>query len=393
MASYTKIPAKNKQGYKYDCRIQGSPDPITGERKQISRRGDTKKEALDRAEKALVSMEGLSLNDKDLQKIKFGKLAAEWLEIYSLTNVKKSTIRVRSKEIKILNRYLESTPITKISHRGYQKILQDLHKEDYARTTIEGVHVTANMIFKYAIKERIRKDNPCADIIIPAKKLTVEDIEQSLIEESYLEQQELVEFLNVVTEYGLDLDKERFYLLAFSGMRVGEVCALKWSDINFESNQVKITKTLYNPDNNQFKYELTPPKTKAAIRVIDMDDSVMNLLALLKTRFTHLPQAKLEQSFVFQRENNTPFIPKTINTRMQRLLDKTSISKKATPHIFRHTHVSTLTEAGIDLATIMERVGHDDMETTMKIYTHVTNKMRATAKEKIKNYFSTLLNS
>ncbi|MET1031461.1 tyrosine-type recombinase/integrase [Domibacillus tundrae] len=52
------------------------------------------------------------------------------------------------------------------------------------------------------------------------------------------------------------------------------------------------------------------------------------------------------------------------------------IKKAATPHIFRHTHISMRAEAEIDIATIMRRVGHDDMKTTMKIYTHVTDKMK-----------------
>ncbi|XYJ23039.1 tyrosine-type recombinase/integrase [Bacillus velezensis] len=59
---------------------------------------------------------------------------------------------------------------------------------------------------------------------------------------------------------------------------------------------------------------------------------------------------------------------------MERILEKTSIKKHATPHIFRHTYISMLAEAKVDLPTVMERVGHDDMKTTMKIYTHVTKK-------------------
>ncbi|WP_241964547.1 hypothetical protein [Paraliobacillus zengyii] len=52
---------------------------------------------------------------------------------------------------------------------------------------------------------------------------------------------------------------------------------------------------------------------------------------------------------------------------MQRILEHTKILKIATPPIFKHSHISMLTEAGIDLATIMEKVGHEDMKTTMKI--------------------------
>jgi integrase len=76
---------------------------------------------------------------------------------------------------------------------------------------------------------------------------------------------------------------------------------------------------------------------------------------------------------------------------MKRLLKKTFITKHATPHIFRHTHISMLAEAEVDIATIMKRVGHDDMTTTMKIYTHVTNKMKKNTTNKMKNTFGDIL--
>lgn len=100
----------------------------------------------------------------------------------------------------------------------------------------------------------------------------------------------------------------------------------------------------------------------------------------------------IENCFIFCRENGTPSVPKTVGRRMKRILDKTSIKKEATPHIFRHTHISMLTQAGVDLATIMQRVRHDDMETTLKIYTHITDKMKKSANDKIHDHFKYLLN-
>ncbi len=76
---------------------------------------------------------------------------------------------------------------------------------------------------------------------------------------------------------------------------------------------------------------------------------------------------------------------------MERLLEKTSIKKYATPHIFRHTHISMYAEAGIDIKTIMKRVGHDDMKTTLKIYTHVTDKMKEDASQKVHQTFGNIL--
>lgn len=103
-------------------------------------------------------------------------------------------------------------------------------------------------------------------------------IENSTIEDGYLEKHELAEFLNAVKEHGLPCDIEIFHLLAFSGMRSGELCALKDTDFNFELNELRITKTLYNPDNNMRKYTLTPPKSTGSIRKFNVIDIVMNLL-------------------------------------------------------------------------------------------------------------------
>ncbi|KUP31878.1 hypothetical protein AU385_13925 [Bacillus halotolerans] len=56
------------------------------------------------------------------------------------------------------------------------------------------------------------------------------------------------------------------------------------------------------------------------------------------------------------------------------------------------THISMLTEARVDITTIMKRVGHDDMKTTMRIYTHVTEKMKEDASQKVQKTFGNILN-
>ncbi len=394
---FEKIDANNKQGYKYICIGDGPPDPVTGKRTQIKRRGDTKKEASARVKQAVDLLKERGINEKKLKSITFEMVAQEWLEEYS-RGKKNSTIRVRKNEISTLNGYIAKTNIDKISSKGYQRILNDLSDKGRARTTIEGVHVTAGMVMRYAAKEKYIKDNPCVGAVIPSKALTVEDIERNPVEEGYLEHKEITEFLEAVKVHGMEYDLERFYLLAFTGLRSGELCALKWSDVDFERNTIRITKTLYNPDNNMLKYELTPPKTAAAIRTVDVNDKIMIILKELYTKCKTLIAAIAEltdeyhdEDFIFCRENGTPYIQKSIINRMQRILDKTSITKRATPHIFRHTHISMMAEAGVDITTIMKRVGHDDMKTTLKIYTHVTDKMKSNAADKVNDHFQSIL--
>ncbi|MEC2202325.1 tyrosine-type recombinase/integrase [Bacillus subtilis] len=388
------------KGKKWLAVGDGPRDPVTGKRKQIARRGKTKKEAEKRVLDAIAALTEDGIDESVVKKMTFKKLAADWIRDYALTTGnKKGTIRIRTKEIKILNRYIAKTNIAKITTRKYQKILNDLTEQGYARNTISGVHTTAGLIFKYAIQQKLLKHSPTESAVVPKKRLTVEDIENNPIQEKYFEKEELEEFLLTVKEFGLDMDLERFYLLAFSGMRSGELCALKWTDINFETNEIRITKTIYSENNNMKEYELVPPKTAGSVRTIEVEDQIMDMLKeyqmrqkkrRLQSRIN--PEEYHDGNFVFARENGYPFLPKNIIVRMERLLEKTSIKKHATPHIFRHTHISMLTEARVDITTIMKRVGHDDMKTTMRIYTHVTEKMKEDASQKVQKAFGNILN-
>jgi len=184
-----------------------------------------------------------------------------------------------------------------------------------------------------------------------------------------------------------------------SGMRTGELCALKWPDVNFETKEIRITKTIYSETNNMKDFELTPPKTTGLIRTIQIENQVMEMLKSFQTEQkkrrlkSRIPAEEYhDENFVFARENGYPFLQKNILIRMERLFEKTSIKKHATPHIFRHSHISMLTEAGVDLPTIMKKVGHDDMKTTMRIYTHVTEKMKKDASQKVQETFGNILN-
>ncbi|WP_145152998.1 site-specific integrase [Paenibacillus xylanexedens] len=399
MASYTKIKANNKQGYKWICTLEGPPDPVTGKRKQIPRRGDTQKEALARAQKIVDDLTKHGVDAKKVKNLTFEQVKDEWLEDYAKTkNVKKSTVSVREGEIKIILRYYAKVKIDKLTHNHHQNMLNQMFEEGYSQSSLQGVDVTAKMIIKYAIKHKMRADNPFADTVIPVKLLTVEEIESDPIAEKILEKHELAEFLLAVKEHGLPMDLEIFHLLAFSGLRSGELCALKDTDFFLETNELRVTKTLYCPKNNVKNYMLTPPKTKGSIRRFDVIEDVMRGIAshLDRMRSQRIAAKKLmddyhDENFVFARSDGYPFITKKILKRMDRLLLKTSITKRATPHIFRHTHISMLAEAEVDLKTIMERVGHDDAKTTLKIYTHVTKNMKKNATERIMKEFSDIL--
>lgn len=388
---------KVKTGHVWECVEDGPRNTATGRRRQIKRRGKTKIEAKQRVENLIKSLEEDGIDHRMTSNMTFEKVANTWLEVYAATGVKRGSVRIREKEVNLLNYYLAQAPISEITHYMYQNLLIDLDKRDYARSTISGVNTCANMIFKYAKRNKLIKENPREDAIVPKKKISIKELEENSIEDSYFENDELDRFLNAVLTIGLNLDKEWFFTLAFSGMRPGELIALKKSDLNFKNNTIRISKTLYNENNNMKDYTLDTTKTNRS-RIVDMDDHIMKMLKSLikandmhKMKYRTLLEDFHDENFVFQRENGYPFTVKNISSRMKRLLKFAKISKRLTPHSFRHTHISMLTEAGAELPTIMLRVGHIDPNTTLKVYTHVTEKMKVTSMENVTSHHSNIL--
>ncbi|QKS71699.1 site-specific integrase [Paenalkalicoccus suaedae] len=377
---------------RWQCTGEGPPDPVTGKRRQVVRRDKGKTKA---KQKVLDALAALKLSGEDRteigRKISFKEVADEWIKNYAMTGVKRGTIRIREDELNILFKRIGSQAIGSISHASYQSLINKLAK-DYALNTIQGVHITANMVFKFAKNDGLIKKKPTDDIKMPKIRKTVEDLENDDIDEAYLETDELSEFLEVVRHDGLNLDLERFYLLAFTGLRTGELCALKWSDVDFTANTIRVTKSIFSERNNMKIYVLETPKTSGSVRTIQVESEIMSLLSTLKRdqqkqkmKYMHFTDDYHDANFVFCREDGYPYLQGNLVLRMKRLIKKSSITKHATPHILRHTHISMLTEAGVDIATIMERVGHEKMETTMKIYTHVTKKMKKDASDKVRS--------
>lgn len=393
---------KVKSGYVWECVADGPPNPATGRRRQIRRRGRTRGIAKQRVEDAVRSLEEDGIDESVSATITFEQIAEKWLEVYEATGVKRGSVRIRKKEVNILNQYFAKSPIIEITHYMYQNMLLNLAKDGnkgkpYAESTISGVNTCANMIFKYAIRNKLIKDNPREGAVVPKKSKTVEDLENDSIEATYFESDELDTFLDAVLKIGLELDKEWFYTLAFTGMRPGELVALKKSDLDFGNDKIRISKTLYNENNNMREYVLDTTKTNKA-RTIDVEPRIMMMLkSLVRKNDKHKLKYKTmlddfhDANFVFQRKNGYPFITKNVANRMRRILKYVGIEKNLTPHSFRHTHISMMTEAGDELPTIMERVGHEDPNTTLKVYTHVTNKMKVKSVENISNHNSAIL--
>lgn len=382
-----------KRGKTWYYTVDVGKDPVTGERRQVSKGGfRTKKEAELAA--AVVETEVARGTYLKEQKIPFREYAQTWLEWYKAGVISKkpkpSSIRQREYQIRCLLNFFDVIDISKITHKSYQNALIKMSKE-LARNTLLGVHSTARMIFSSAKREGIIKIDPTEHAKVPS----ADDDEEKL--PKYMEKEQLAEFLRLAKYRGLDLDYIIFLTLAYTGMRVGELCALKWSDVDFENCTITIKGTLHNPADRADQYDILTPKTKASRRTIDVDPIVIEELKRLKAKQNEfkMKHRKIyhDADFVFARMDKPnhasksnyygyPFKRRTIELRMNRLTQWMNLPTKLTPHSLRHTHTSLLAEAGVSLEAIMERLGHKDDKVTRLVYLHVTKTMKKEASAK-----------
>jgi Site-specific recombinase XerD len=394
MASYQKYQTKN--GKFWLIKFTAGIDAKTGRYKHTTRRGfKTKKEAQLCAAKITQMLEqGKPISNCTLA---VDLVIDEWFECYSKTGVKRSTlVNRRTSGIPHVKKHLGKCPIYKVTKKLYQDMLDSLVEYGYARGTIETANIVGKLTFKYALEQGYISDLPTTSAKIPTKRKTVDELRTEGFEDLYLERNELVKFLQVVKKSKNSIDHAIFQTLSYTGMRIGELLALQWDDIDFKEKSIRIIKTLFREKNTVKEYELTPPKTICSTRKIYADDDLMVTLFELKERQKKIQKvfpAYYDENFVFAKLDGNfvgyPELRRTLGCRLKVYLKKAKIMKNITLHGFRHTHVSLLAEAGVSLSAIQERLGHENSKTTKNIYLHMTKNVN----REIVSRFTALLTS
>ncbi len=248
-------------------------DPVTGKRKQKGKGGFRTKQEAEAAAATLIYEVEEGINVEETKQT-FSAFSTEWLTIYrDSKDVKPGTIRVRLHEIGKLMPYFAQLKLKDITRKKYQDALNDLKEKGYSDSTMEGIHRTGRMIFRKALEMEIIKKDPTEYAYLKKDKKTIEQLEEEEVPK-YLEKEELFLFLKVANEQGLELDHLMFLILSYTGIRVGELVALKWKDVDFKNHTISITKTYYNPNNNTLEYQLVTPKTRKSRRKIIVDEEV-----------------------------------------------------------------------------------------------------------------------
>ena len=350
-----KDPIKKADNGTYYFRANLGYNPITGKQIQKYRSGFiTKKEAKEEYSKLVLASTEELTTKKD--GVSFQQFIEETYLPWYKTQVKESTYLNRATTIKKHFSYfykMETDEIEPIHVQNWQLKLA----KDFSPNYIRIVQGMLSIAFDRAIVLGIAKKNPSRMIgNIKSKKTkvdfwTLEEFQKVI---SLLCKKDYYEHYLFIS----------FWLLFMTGMRIGEASALHWSDIDFETGLLSITKTLYYRTMTDYKF--VEPKTQASIRTIYIDSDTLNeLKAWQSVQQQVLPDCPLVLSY-----NGTPTSKTTLPRALEKLSNLAGVHRIKI-HALRHSHASLLISMGENPLLIKERLGHEKIQTTLGTYGHL----------------------
>jgi integrase len=184
-------------------------------------------------------------------------------------------------------------------------------------------------------------------------------------------------------------------LLLSTGLRRGEFLGVRWTDLNTEAGTLRISRTVVTKANGEPLIREGGAKTFGSLRTLAL--SPVTLEALRKHRIAQSELAlSLGREFdrshglIFPEWTGRPMWPATITARFVRLNRMAGIKGRPALHAFRHTHATSLLAAGVDLATIAERLGHSTPTTTLSFYSHTDKTKDRAAAAKMDEFLAAL---
>lgn len=187
-------------------------------------------------------------------------------------------------------------------------------------------------------------------------------------------QQQLENYLKM----NMDYSKVGVLISLHAGLRIGEICALRWNDIDLRARVLHVRHTVSRirndePDETKYKMIIETPKTEASIRDIPLTPYLTTVLSILKKASQTPFVISLSDSFVN---------PRTFENRYKKMLKECKL-EVFNYHVLRHTFATRCIESGMDLKSLSEILGHSDISFTMKKYVHPSLEIKRVQIEKM----------
>lgn len=352
-------------------------DPLTGKQKRTTRRGfKTKRDA--KIAEARLQAEVEEKGFGRTSDYTFKEVFDLWHEQYKVS-VKPSTLKRVNDDFKSgILPHFANAKLKSITVQYCQKVMQ----EWVAKYACPGKFMQlTSTVFEYAVQMQATNINPFKLLKMPRKEKVPKKSE-----DLFYTKEELQSFLDVLDGMNYCM----FRLLAYTGIRRGELLALQWKDVDFEKGLLIISRTLAL--NEKKEYIMQTPKSANSYRTISIDGVTLKTLkewriAQQVEMFKYGFNTQRLDQLIFTNNKNKNLYISYLTYQLNNICKQHGL-KKITVHGFRHTHCSLLFEAGASLQEVKERLGHTHINTTMSVYAHVTPEQRDTLAEKFASHIN-----
>ena len=245
-----------------------------------------------------------------------------------------------------------------------------------AEKSVEGIHNTLCSVLSDAVDEGYLTHNPAWRMYKPKGQKT----------ERPVADEELVQKLITALE-GQSMKYEVYFKLVLAtGVRRGEACGIRWSDIDWRHKTIHIQRTVVKLSGEPIFTKES--KTASGNRLVYVSKEMLKLLKAWKNECAWQMEQELNQTltgedYLFRQPNGDPMVPTTFTFRFKKILKQNGLPENLNVHSLRHTNASLMIAQGVDVRTVAGLLGHSQPSTTLDIYSHAFDKNKRAAQEKL----------
>lgn len=276
--------------------------------------------------------------------------------------------------------YIGYLQISAITSQDIQQYINQL-TDKYSYSTIKKAYNAINAVMKLAIERDYIRKNPCSSVRLPKQmQRPKSDIEFFTDEEVELITQAAIRKYKTgryIYKHGYAI-----ILLLNTGLRVGELLALKWSNVDFENKQLYISETrgqVIERQADEKKYVMVDrsTKTQSSCRYVPINEKSEKALMYFKSLGYNNP-------YVMANSDQNVISYRNLFRILSNILEDNNINHGSL-HTLRHTFATRLFKNNVDIKVISELLGHSDISITYNIYTHVIQEQKKKAVDILNN--------
>lgn len=263
--------------------------------------------------------------------------------------------------------YIEDKTLEELEQYNYEIMIKELG-QDLALKTVFDILIVLKSILEYSINKydlklnikSIKAPKKTTEPLVILNKKEIKRLEEYCIKKNTLMAIGILICLN-------------------TGIRIGELCALKWKNINLDKKELYVRETLqraYDTEKKKTVVIIDKPKSQSSIRNIPISTKLYNILKKIKSEHND------EEYFLTGKVEK--FVePRNYQRTFKSILESSKIKTDYKFHILRHSFATECIKVGMDIKTLSEILGHSDIEITLKIYVHSSYEMKKKYLEKL----------